>query len=288
MAFVLCDADDIQKHQGVIRQEARLVVTQTGSLRYSIDWDVFDKAFHSGGSRTKMFLLCNPHNPGGMVWKPEELKSLADFCTLNNIMVVSDEIHSDLLFPGQRHTPWPLVTEQSGLNSMVCMAPSKTFNVAGLSTSFTVIPDSRLKKVFDSLMNTLHINTGNIPGKVALEAAFTFGEAWLDQLMVYVEGNYRFLEDFLAARLPQVSVMKPEATFLVWLDFRAYGMNDRELSRFLVEKAGVGLNNGARFGTGGDGFQRLNIACPRSVLQEGLERISAAFSNFPGSTAQLP
>ena len=198
-------------------------------------------------------------------------------------MVISDEIHSDLLFRGQRHTPWPLVSGQSGLNSMVCMAPSKTFNIAGLSTAFTVSPDPRLKKTFDRMINTLHIQTGNIPGKVALEAAYTHGEEWLNQMMDYVQGNYRYLENFISDRLPEIGVMKPEATFLVWLDFRAYGMNDRELNRFLVEKAKVGLNNGARFGTGGDGFQRLNIGCPRSVLKEGLERIYGAFRNFRGS-----
>jgi cysteine-S-conjugate beta-lyase len=232
---------------------------------------------------TRMLLLCNPHNPGGMVWKQEELAALAEICHRKNILVVSDEIHSDLLFGGQKHTPWALVSGQSNPNSIICMAPSKTFNVAGLSTSFTVIPDVRLKKTFDKMMGTLHIQTGNIAGKVALEAAYHDGEEWLSQMMDYVENNFRFLESFVVENLPKIKVIKPEATFLVWLDFREYGWSDKEITRFLVEKAKVGLNNGARFGSGGDGFQRINIGCPRSVLKEGLERIVKTFDNLPES-----
>jgi cysteine-S-conjugate beta-lyase len=228
---------------------------------------------------TKMLILCSPHNPGGMVWKRDELEELEEICAFYNLMVVSDEIHSDLLFSGQTHTPWAKISERSSQNCMVCMAPSKTFNVAGLSTSFAVIPNLVFKKLFDKMMETLHIQTGNIPGAVALEAAYTYGEEWLSQLMEYVEGNFQFLERFFADHLPEVKVMRPEATFLVWLDFSEYGMNDNQLSRFLIEKAKVGLNNGARFGTGGEGFQRINIGCPRSVLEESLSRIYKAFNN---------
>jgi cysteine-S-conjugate beta-lyase len=230
---------------------------------------------------TRMLLLCNPHNPGGMVWKREELSALEAVCKKKNIIVVSDEIHSDLLFKGETHIPWAMLSEESEQNSIVCMAPSKTFNVAGLSTSFAVIPNPRQKKIFDKLLNTLHIHMGNIPGKVALEAAYSHGHDWLSQMMVYVEENFRFLDHFISEHLPRIKVMKPEATFLVWLDFREYGMNDKKLSSFLVEKAKLGLNNGARFGTGGDGFQRINIGCPRSVLKEALERMAAAFNQLP-------
>jgi cysteine-S-conjugate beta-lyase len=230
---------------------------------------------------TRMLLLCNPHNPGGMVWKKEELSALEAVCRKKNIIVVSDEIHSDLLFRGETHIPWGKVSAESEQNSIVCMAPSKTFNVAGLSTSFVVIPNPRQKKLFDKLMNTLHIHMGNIPGKIALEAAYTKGDDWLRQLMEYVEGNFRFLENYMSKHCPKIKIMRPEATFLVWLDFREYGMNDKKLSNFLVEKARVGLNNGARFGTGGEGFQRINIGCPRSVLKEALERMYAAFNQLP-------
>jgi cysteine-S-conjugate beta-lyase len=246
--------------------------------RYYFDLEDLGKKLDN---ETRMLLLCNPHNPGGMVWKKKELEALEAVCKKNNIIVVSDEIHSDLLFKGQTHIPWAKVSEGSEQNSIVCMAPSKTFNVAGLSTSFAVIPNPRQKKLFDKLMTTLHIHMGNIPGKVALEAAYSKGDDWLRQLMEYVEENFRFLESFLSKRLPKIKVMRPEATFLVWMDFREYGMNDKKLSRFLVEKAKVGLNNGARFGTGGEGFQRINIGCPRSVLKEALERMAAAFPKLP-------
>lgn len=228
--------------------------------------------------RTTMLILCSPHNPGGMVWTRDELEALARICSRHNIMVVSDEIHSDLVYAGHRHTPWWMVSEETARHSVVCMAPSKTFNIAGLSTSYTIIPNPDIRRKFDALVQTLHIGTGNIPGTIALEAAYTHGHDWLRQMMAYVEENYGFLEEFMAARLPRVKVMKPEATFLVWLDFREYGMDDRQLSEFLVREAGIALNNGARFGIGGDGWQRINIGCPRKVLTEGLERMAAAFA----------
>lgn len=229
---------------------------------------------------TRMLILCSPHNPGGMVWKREELEALAEICLRHDILVVSDEIHSDLVFTSHTHTPWWMVSEPAARNSIVCMAPSKTFNIAGLSTSYTIIPNQEIRRKFDALLQTLHITLGNIPGTVALEAAYTHGRAWLGEMMAYVEENYRFLEDFIAMELPRVKVMKPESTFLVWLDFRDYGMDDRQLTDFLVQRAGVALNNGARFGTGGHGWQRLNIGCPRSLLKDGLEKMALAFGHL--------
>lgn len=242
--------------------------------RYCFDLEDLEQKIDD---QTKMLLLCSPHNPGGMVWSRTELEALYDVCASRNVLVVSDEIHADLLYPGQVHTPFAAVSEKAAQNSIVCMAPSKTFNLAGLSTSFVVIPNPELMKEYERLLRTLHVNMGNIPGAVALEAAYTSGDDWLNQLMEYVEGNYRFLENFFLENLPEVKVMKPEATFLVWLDFRAYGMKDKELNRFIVEKARVGLNNGGRFGTGGDGFMRINLGCPRSVLAEALTRLKNAF-----------
>ncbi len=242
--------------------------------RYGFDLDHLEQLIDK---RTRMLLLCSPHNPGGMVWKEEELTALLEICSRHNLLVVSDEIHADLLFKGHTHHPWAMLPGEAAHHSIVCMAPSKTFNMAGLSTSFTLIPDPAIRKQFDRLAETLHIHTGNIAGAVALEAAYRQGEEWLEEMMAYVEDNYRFLEQTLALHLPLVKVMKPEATFLVWLDFRDYGRGDRELTGLLVNEAKVALNNGARFGTGGDGFQRINIGCPRSLLKEGLERIIKAF-----------
>lgn len=230
--------------------------------------------------KTKMLILCNPHNPGGMVWRQEELNALSEICIRNNLIVVSDEIHSDLIFNGNTHIPYPTLSEEAAQNSIVCMAPSKTFNVAGLSTSFVVIPNPELLRTYEKLMRTLHIHMGNIPGTVALEAAYTHGHHWLDEMMEYVEGNYEYLSDFMGKNLPKIKVMKPEATYLVWLDFTAYGMNDKQLNKFLIEHAKVGLNNGGRFGRNGDGFMRINIGCPRSIVVEALNRIYEAFRNL--------
>lgn len=229
---------------------------------------------------TKMLILCSPHNPGGMVWSRGELGQLAAICQRHDIIVVSDEIHSDLVFEGHVHTPWWMVSPEAARQAIVCMAPSKTFNMAGLATSYTIIPNQELRTKFDRLLQTLHITTGNIPGTIALEAAYTHGREWLGQLMAYVEKNYCYLEEFISLHLPRVRVMKPESTFLVWLDFQDYGMDDRQLTEFMVQKAGVALNNGARFGTGGDGWQRINIGCPRTLLMEGLEKIERAFRDL--------
>ena len=231
-------------------------------------------------SKTRMLLLCSPHNPGGMVWKKEELTALDDICRRHNILVVSDEIHADLLFEGNKHTPYASLGEETASRTIVAMAPSKTFNIAGLSTSFVVIQNPALKKSYEKLMQTMHIHMGNIPGTVALEAAYAHGDDWLSQMMAYVQANYAFLESFMHQHLPKVGVMRPEATFLVWLDFRAYGMKDKQLNRFIVSHARTGLNNGGRFGTGGDGFMRINTGCPRSVLGEGLQRLHTAFKDL--------
>jgi len=242
--------------------------------RFTFDFDDLKSKIEKN---TRLLLLCNPQNPGGMVWTQNELEKLSDICLENNIVVISDEIHSDLVFSGNRHIPFATISEEAAKNSVVCMAPSKTFNVAGLASSLVIIPDKTKFARYERALNVGHLGMGNIFGSVALEAAYTSGDEWLDQLLDYLWENYLFLEDFIRENLPKVKVMKPEATYLIWLDFREYGMNDEELMKFTVEKAKVGLNNGGRFGTGGDGWLRLNIGCPRSVLGEGLRRLKSAF-----------
>jgi cystathionine beta-lyase len=230
----------------------------------------------------KLLLLCNPHNPGGMAWKREELESLWNVCRENDIMVISDEIHSDLIFEGHRHIPFATLSEEAEKESLIFMAPSKTFNVAGLASSVVFIPDKRKRVQYERALQVGHYGMGNIFGSVALEAAYKNGDNWLDQLMDYLQENYRCLEKFFQQHIPRAKVMKPEATYLIWIDFNDYGMSDKELFRFVVEKAKVGLNNGDRFGYGGSGWLRLNIGCPRSVLQEGLERLAKAFESLNG------
>ncbi len=232
---------------------------------------------------TKLLLLCNPQNPGGMAWTKEELEELLEICLENDILVISDEIHSDLIFEGYRHIPFASLSPEAAKNSVICMAPSKTFNMAGLATSLVIIPDKTRFARFERILNTGHLGMGNLFGSVALEAAYTHGDEWLDQLLEYLWKNYQFLKTFFNKYLPRVKVMKPEATYLIWLDFREYGMNDKELNKFIVERAGVGLNNGARFGTGGNGWMRLNIGCPRSILEQGLLRLKTAFETMEKS-----
>ncbi|WP_372931966.1 MalY/PatB family protein [Mariniphaga sediminis] len=245
--------------------------------RYTFDLDDLKAKVDKN---TKLLLLCNPQNPGGMVFTREELEGLANFCLENDIVIISDEIHSDLVFSGQRHIPFASISEETAKNSVVCMAPSKTFNVAGLSSSLVIIPDKTKRGRYERALNIGHLGMGNIFGTVALEAAYTHGDEWLKQLLDYLWGNYLFLEDFFKKHLPKVKVMKPEATYLIWLDFREYGMNDNELFKFTVDKAKVGLNNGGKFGSGGDGWLRLNIGCPRSVLEEALKRLAGAFGTL--------
>jgi len=230
--------------------------------------------------RTRLLLLCNPQNPGGMVWTKKELDELAGICLENNIMVISDEIHSDLVFRGHKHIPFAMLSEEAAMNCAVLMAPSKTFNVAGLSSSLVIIPKKISFKRYERALGVGHLGMGNIFGSVALEAAYTMGDKWLGQMLDYLWKNFQFLDNFFRKHLPAVKVMKPEATFLVWLDFREYGMNDENLMKYLVEEAKTGLNNGGRFGTGGDGWMRINIGCPGSVLEEGLQRIKKAFDKL--------
>lgn len=245
--------------------------------RYTFDFDDLKSKI---SENTRLLLLCNPQNPGGMVWTKEELQELSDICLENKIMVISDEIHSDLIFNGYKHTPFATLSEEAAQNCMICMAPSKTFNVAGLSTSLVIIPNKTLFNRYERTMGVGHLGMGNIFGSVALEAAYTHGDEWLEQMLVYLWDNFRLLDDFFKSRLPKVRVIKPEATYLVWLDFTAYGMNDTKLLKFVVEQAGVGLNNGGKFGAGGDGWLRINIGCPRSILKEALESLGKAFAQL--------
>ena len=242
--------------------------------RYTFDFDDLKSKIDEN---TKLLLLSNPQNPGGMVWTKDELTTLANICLENKIMIISDEIHSDLIFEGQKHIPLPSLSEEIAQNCMVTMAPSKTFNVAGFSTSIVIIPNKTKFVRYERAIGVPHLHMGNIFGTVALEAAYTYGDEWLKQLLVYLWENYLLLENFFKANLPKVKVMKPEATYLIWLDFREYGMKNDELMKFTIENAGVGLNDGGRFGTGGDGWLRINIGCPQSILVEALERLGKAF-----------
>ncbi len=226
--------------------------------------------------KTKLLFLCNPQNPGGMSWTKEELQAIGELCLENNVVVIADEIHSDLTFKGKKHIPFASVNDEFAQNSITLMAPSKTFNIAGLSTSYLIIPNKKLFEQYDELMKASHIYGGNLFGNIAMEAAYSKGLDWLNQMMAYIESNYDFMEDFLKSNLPKVKLMQPDATYLIWLDFSEMGMRDKDLNDRILD-AGLGLNRGVMFGKQGKGFMRINIACPRATLQKALGLLVSAF-----------
>jgi cystathionine beta-lyase len=228
---------------------------------------------------TRLLILCNPHNPVGRVWTKEELDRLGDICLDNNILIISDEIHSDLIFSGYVHLPLPLVSERIAANCVVCMAPSKTFNIAGLATSFVIIPDNKIRQKFDHFLRILHLKSGNLFGNIALEAAYKYGNEWVVQQNGYLESNRDFMLEFFEKKLPKIKMTFTEATYLAWLDFREYGISESEMNRLLIDTAEVVLNKGSIYGKQGDGFFRLNFACPRETLEEALTRIENTLGN---------
>jgi cystathionine beta-lyase len=245
--------------------------------RYYFDFDDLKRKLDK---KTKLLILCSPHNPGGMVWRREELEELGRICIENGTVIISDEIHSDLVFKGFKHIPLPEISEELKNNCVVCMAPNKTFNVAGLASSLVIIPNRKLRVKYERLINVLHLQGGNMFGNIAIEEAYDKGADWLDELMEYLEENLKFAINFFNEKLPKVRVMIPESTFLVWLDFRDYEISEKKLFRILVDDAGVALNIGSMFGTGGEGFFRLNIGCPRVTLEEALTQIEKTLKKY--------
>lgn len=240
--------------------------------QYEMDLDDLKRKLDD---KTKMMLFCSPHNPVGRVWTRSELLELAEVCQENNIVMISDEIHSDLIFEGHKHIPYAMLGDEYAMNSITCVAPSKTFNIAGLSSSAVIIPNPALRKKFADVVESLHIAGGNIFGSVAMEAAYAHGDEWLSQALKYIEGNVKLLENFAAENLPRVKVIHPEGTYMAWIDFSRLGLTDTELRKFMVEKVKLGMNHGPVFGPGGEGFQRINLGCPRSIVEEGLARLKA-------------
>ncbi|MCX6221243.1 MAG: PatB family C-S lyase [Bacteroidia bacterium] len=223
--------------------------------------------------QTRLLILCNPHNPVGRVWTKEELSRLGDICLENNVLIISDEIHSDLVFSGYKHLPLPKISEQLAAKCIVCMAPSKTFNIAGLSTSFVIIPDKKIRQKFEHFLHTLHLSNGNLFGNVALQAAYQFGMDWVNQQNEYLEANRDFMLAFFKNKMPKIKMTYTEATYLAWIDVKDYGLGESEMNRLLIDKAEIVLNKGSIYGKEGDGFFRVNFACPRQVLEEALTRM---------------
>lgn len=248
---------------------------------YKMDLDDLRKKL---SPRVKMLILCNPHNPVGRVWTRNELTELSELCLENDVMIVSDEIHSDLVLKGHKHTPMATISKDVADITLTCMSPSKTFNLAGLCTSSVIASDPKMLRQFNIAAENAALETTNALGIVASEAAYRYGEDWLEQLLVYVQGNVDYLLGYFKTRIASIKPVTPEGTYLVWLDCRDLGMNPSNLRQFLIKKAKVGLNDGSAFGPGGEGFQRINLACPRTNLEEALKRIENAVRNLPSNT----
>jgi cystathionine beta-lyase len=233
--------------------------------------------------RTKMILLCSPHNPVSRVWRDEELLRLGKLCTGNDILVVSDEIHEDIVYEGFKHVPFTTVSEEFAERSIICTAASKTFNLPGLRTSNIIIPNPELRERFSEVARSCGMHTPNMFGIAATEAAYRYGEPWLEQLLKYLQGNIRFLMQYLTERLHGVKLIQPQGTYLLWLDFRNCNVDPSRLGQFIREDARVGLEAGTLFGCKESGFERMNIACTRATLEEGLHRIETAIESIKGN-----
>ena len=238
--------------------------------RFAIDYDDLDRK----AAGCKMMILSNPHNPGGTVWSADDLRRIAQICTRHRLVVIADEIHADLTLPPHRHTSFSTVSEEARNCSITFIAPSKTFNIAGLGSSLSYVYSETLRERFYGFLNAYEVANGNVFAFVGAEAAFRYGEDWLRQLKDYLVGNVLTLKEFLAAELPQVNHILPEASFLPWLDFSAYGYSHSELAQRFIERGRVALNDGTTFGGSRyEGCFRINIGCPRARLREALQRI---------------
>jgi cystathionine beta-lyase len=245
--------------------------------KYTIDFADFEEKIVSQG--VKLFILCSPHNPVSRVWTREELTRMGDICCRHGVTVISDEIHADFSYPGHRHLVFAGLKPAFADISIVCTAPTKTFNLAGLSISNIFIPNGEIRRKVKQEIAASGLGQISIMGLVACKAAYKEGHEWLAALREYLSGNLAFLRDYLAEKIPSVQLVEPEGTYLVWLDFRGLGLSDQALDDLIVHKARLWLDAGAMFGAGGEGFQRINIACPRAILEQALVQLEQAIQS---------
>ncbi len=269
----------VPRNAGMKRQTMALSRNVNGT--YTVDWDAFEAAITT---HTRLFILCNPHNPVGRVFTREELSYMAEICLRHDVLLCSDEIHCDLVYSGHEHVPVASLSPEIARNTITLMAPSKTFNIAGLDCSFAVVQDKALRKRYQHAHHGL-LSGVNIMGWVAAQAAYRDGQEWLTQLLVYLEANRDYLHEFLHTQVPEMVSSIPEGTYLTWLDCRTLGLE--QPFQFFLEHARVALNDGAAFGRSGQGFVRLNFGCPRATLVEALNRMRDAIRAHKSETAQL-
>lgn len=263
----------------VINNNNRTLVTNPLTIengKYTIDFEDLEKKLKTA----KVLLLCSPHNPVGRVWTREELERIAKLCVENDVFLISDEIHCDLIFKGNKHTNIASLSKDIEEKSITLIAPSKTFNIAGLFTSIVIIPNEEIRKKYEEEIFKLEIGHVSIFGAVGLEAAYTYGQEWLEEALIYIEGNTDYAIDYIRNNIPKINVIRPEGTYLLWLDCRQLGLSQEELNKLMIEKGKVLLNDGSTFGKEGEGFLRLNIGCPRSMVEEALKRIEYAVNSL--------
>lgn len=237
---------------------------------YEMDFEDLER--RASDPRAKVFLLCNPHNPVGRVWTREELERAGEICLRHGVTVISDEIHCELTLPGYRYTPFASINGEFGKRSVVCVSPSKAFNIAGLQIANIVCPDSDMRAKIDRAINDNEVCDVNLFGVIALQEAYNNGEEWLDGLLQYIAANYEYMRTFCAEHLPDFPITKLEGTYLVWMDCRKLGIPSEKIEEELLDKVKLWLNAGTMYGDAGEGFMRWNIACPRARLEEGLKR----------------
>lgn len=241
--------------------------------RYTIDFENLERL----AKHAKMLFLSSPHNPVGRCWSREELSQMADICLRNNVVIISDEIHHDIILPGHTHYPTSTLSEAVSEITVSCIAPSKTFNMAGLSTSSVIIKNEELRDKFKSVLEKAHIQSGNLFGMAASEAAYSEGEEWLSAFTSYLQANYKFLSDAISLEFSSLKMVELEATYLAWIDFRDTKLSDEDIKERLIHQAKLGLSHGPIFGPGGEGFQRINLAAPKSLVAEAVLRLKKVF-----------
>jgi len=261
----------------VVKSNGRRIVKNALNLvegQYQIDFE--DLETKAANPKNKILILCNPHNPVGRVWTESELAQVAAICLLHNVFVIADEIHGDFAFSPHHYIPYLTVTESAAQNGAACISPAKTFNIAGMVDALTIIANEDHRHRFHDFAHRYQTNKINVFASIATEAAYREGAGWLEELLVYLQGNVILIEEYLEANVNKVSLIDPEGTFLVWLDFRELGLDAKALQRFLAQEAKIALSPGFWFGREGAGFARMTIACPRSTIQRALDNLAGA------------
>ena len=272
---IICQPVYYPFENSIKNNERKLIVSElvNNDGHYTVDFEDFERKIVE--NKVKVFILCNPHNPVGRVWKREELERLGDICLKHNVFVIADEIHCDFTFGKNKHVPFPSVKKEFENNCAVCTSPSKSFNLAGMQISNIYVENDAVRGKFITELDRQGCSQPNVMGLVACQAAYEHGEKWFEQLKEYLWANIEFVREYVAVNLPKVKFLAPEGTYLVWLDLREYGYTDEQLEELMQNKAKLWLDDGYIFGKGGSGFQRINVGCPRSVLAEALDKLKS-------------